>query len=114
MMEVSSLLSLPDGLEVASLAITDDALRIQVLEDTGVLDHFSAKKAVWLFVRPFDDLAKQEQEELMTMCQDSATAEIIYQLVQEFFRLIHSRQGTQLDSWLGKVKASAIQYQFAF
>src|SRR5438477_10939790 len=31
MMEVSSLLSLPDGLEVASLAITDDLLCIHVV-----------------------------------------------------------------------------------
>lgn len=39
----------------------------------------------------------------------SATAETIYQLAQEFFRLVHSRQGAQLDSWLGKVEASGIQ-----
>jgi transposase len=78
------------------------------LPEVGVLDHFSAKKAVWLFVRPFDDLLKKEQEELQTMRQASATAETTYQLVQEFFRLVHSRQGTQLDSWLSKVEASAL------
>jgi hypothetical protein len=55
-------------------------------EEAGVLDHFSAKKAVWLFFRPFSDLSKKEQEELQTMRQASATAETIYQLVQEFFR----------------------------
>jgi transposase len=75
------------------------------LEEAGVLDHFSAKKAVWLFVRPFSDLSKKEQEEL----QASATAETTYQLVQEFFRLVHSRQGAQLDSWLTSVEASGIQ-----
>ena len=79
------------------------------LEEAGVLDHFSAKKAVWLFVRPFEDLSKTEQEELLAMRQASATAETIYQLVQEFFRLVRSRQGTHLDSWLSQVKASAIQ-----
>jgi transposase len=78
------------------------------LPEVGVLDHFSAKKAVWLFVRPFDDLLKKEQEELQTMRQASATAETTYQLVQEFFRLVRSRQGTQLDTWLSKVQASAI------
>ncbi|WP_169460984.1 ISL3 family transposase [Ktedonobacter racemifer] len=78
------------------------------LEEAGVLDHFSAKKVVWLFVRPFDDLSKEEQEELLAIRQASATAETIYQLVQEFFRLVRSRQGTQLDSWLSKVEASAI------
>ena len=79
------------------------------LEEAGVLDHFSAKKAVWLFVRPFDDLSKKEQEELLALRQASATAETIYQLVQDFFRLVRSRQGTHLDFWLSKVKASAIQ-----
>lgn len=78
------------------------------LPEAGVLDHFSAKKAVWLFVRPFEKLKKQEQEELLAMRQASAMAETIYQLVQEFFRLVHSRQGTQLDSWLSKVQASAL------
>lgn len=78
------------------------------LEEAGVLDHFSAKKAVWLLVRPFDDLSKPEQEELLALCQTSATAEKLYQLVQEFFRLVHDRQGTQLDSWLSKVQASGI------
>ena len=79
------------------------------LEEAGVLDHFSAKKAVWLFVRPFDDLSKPEQEELLALCQASAQAVAMYQLVQDFFRLVHARQGTQLDSWLSKVKASGIQ-----
>jgi transposase len=78
------------------------------LEEAGVLDHFSAKKAVWLMVRPFDDLSKSEQEELLALCQTSALAEKLYLLVQEFFRLVHDRQGTQLDSWLSKVQASAI------
>jgi transposase len=32
----------------------------------------------------------------------------MYQLVQDFFRLVHARQGTQLDFWLNKVQASAI------
>jgi transposase len=78
------------------------------LPEAGVLDHFSAKKVVWLFVRPFEDLLEKEQEELLAMRQTSAMAETMYQLVQEFFRLVRSRQGTQLDSWLSKVEASAI------
>ncbi len=78
------------------------------LPEAGVLDHFSAKKAVWLFVRPFEDLSEKEQEELLAMRQASAMAETMYQLVQEFFGLVRFRQGTQLDSWLSKVQASAI------
>jgi transposase len=79
------------------------------LAEAGVLDHFSAKKAVWLFVRPLKDLSEKEQEELQVLRQASETAEMMYQLVQEFFRLVHSRQGAQLDSWMSKVDASGIQ-----
>jgi transposase len=78
------------------------------LAEAGVLDHFSAKKAVWLFVRPFDDLSKSEQAELLALCQASAQAATMYPLVQDFFRLVHSRQGTQLDSWLLSVEAGGI------
>jgi hypothetical protein len=56
------------------------------LEEAGVLDHFSAKKAGWLFVRPFADLSKSGQEELLALCQASAQAAAMYQLAQEFFR----------------------------
>lgn len=78
------------------------------LEEAGVLDHFSAKKAVWLFVHPFEKLSEKEQEELLALRQVSEMAETMYSLVQEFFRLIHSRQGAQLDAWIAAVKTSAI------
>ena len=42
------------------------------------------------------------------MRQASEMAETIYHLVQEFFRLVHARQGTHLDSWMSKVEASGI------
>ncbi len=78
------------------------------LEEAGVLDHFTAKKAVWLFVFPFEELSEKEQEELLALRQASEVAETIYRLVQEFFRLVRARQGTQLDFWLASVEASAI------
>jgi transposase len=78
------------------------------LAAAGVLDHFSAKKAVWLFVRPFEGLSGKEQEELLALRQVSVRAETIYHLVQEFFHLIHARQGSRLNSWIASVQASAI------
>ena len=59
-------------------------------------------------MRPFEKLQAREQKELLGLRQASATAETIYQLVQEFFRLVRTRQGTQLDSWMSKVEASGI------
>jgi transposase len=78
------------------------------LAEAGVFDHFSAKKAVWLFVRSFEALSEKEQEELLALLQASVTAETIYHLVQEFFRLVRSHQGTQLDSWISQAEASNI------
>jgi transposase len=74
----------------------------------GVLDHFSAKKAVWLFVRPVEDLLDQEQAELTALRQASATAEALYPPVQAFFRLVRSHQGSQLDEWLTQAAESQI------
>jgi transposase len=83
--------------------------RQRELPEASWLDHFSAKKAVWLFIRPFEDLKEQEQEELLTLRQASAGAEVIYQLVQEFLGMVHHLQGDQLDAWIAQVTASHIK-----
>jgi hypothetical protein len=46
--------------------------------EASCLDHFSAKKAMWLFIRRSTDLDEKEQEELVAIRQASETAEIIY------------------------------------
>lgn len=79
------------------------------LPEASLLDHFSAKKAVWLFIRSFEDLKEQEQKELFALRQASTVAETIYQLVQEFLGMVHQLQGDQLDTWLAKVEASQIK-----
>ena len=79
------------------------------------LDHFSAKTAVWLFMRPVEKLKENEREELLTICQTSAMAETRYQLVREFLRIVHQLAGEQLDAWIAKVATSRIKelQQFA-
>jgi transposase len=79
------------------------------LPEACLLDHFSAKKAVWLFIRSFATLKEQEQKELLALRQASPVAETIYQLVQEFLRIVHHLQGDQLDAWIAKVTASQIK-----
>lgn len=70
---------------------------------------FVAKEAVWLFVRDPGSLDEQGQATLAAICRVSETASTIYQLVQEFRRLLHTRSGTLLDDWLEKVRASQIR-----
>jgi transposase len=73
------------------------------------LQDFSAKDAVWLFVRDPTQLNEQEQASLIAICQANETARTTYELVQEFRHLLHHRKGEQLDSWLQAVKASQIR-----
>jgi transposase len=73
------------------------------------LQDFSAHDAVWLFVRDPTKLDEKEQAALMAICQASETAQITYQLVQEFRHMLHHREGAKLDDWLEKVKASQIR-----
>lgn len=79
------------------------------LPEASLLDHFSAKKAVWLFIRAFNDLKEKEREELKAIRQASAVADTMYQLVQEFLRIVHKLQGDQLDAWIAEALASEIK-----
>jgi len=72
------------------------------------LQDFSAHDAVWLFVRDRAKLDEKEQATLTAICQASETAKTTYQLVQEFRHMLHHREGSQLDDWLEKVRASQI------
>lgn len=73
------------------------------------LQDFSAKDAVWLFVRDPAKLDEQEQAALKTICQASQIANLTYQLVQEFWHMLHHLEGSKLDEWLEKVRASQIR-----
>ena len=72
------------------------------------LQDFTAHEAVWLFVRDPKKLTDTEREELAAIRQASATAERLYQLVQDFMQMVRHRQGERLDAWLNKVTSSQI------
>ena len=76
--------------------------------EASCLDHFSAKKAMWLFIRRFKDLEEEEREELATIRQASETAETLYQLVQQFLQMVRKLEGERLDAWLTAVAESQI------
>jgi transposase len=70
---------------------------------------FEAKTAVWLFVRDPASLDEIEQGTLASICLTSKSAKVLYQLVQEFRWMLHTRTGEQLDNWLAKGRASQIR-----
>ncbi len=72
------------------------------------LEHFSAKTAVWLFVRDPTTLDEVEQEDLACWCQVSSTLKQTYRLVQDFLVMVHQRAGQRLDAWLAQVASSAL------
>jgi transposase len=71
-------------------------------------EHFSARKAVWLFLREPSTFSAKEDAELARIRQASATLEMAYGLVQDFLTMVHKRQGDQLEGWIQRVQASQI------
>ena len=67
---------------------------------------YTPNAAVWLFVRDPKDLEKVEQEALAALCQASAQLRSASGLVQDFFSMVHKRQGHRLDAWLERVASS--------
>ena len=73
-----------------------------------ILQRFSTKDAVWLFMRQPSVLDEQAQADLARIRAASPMAETAYQLVQDFLQIVHRLEGTRLDAWLTKMIASEI------
>jgi transposase len=84
------------------------AERAQVVPEAPLQD-FSAKDAVWLFVRDPADLEETERQDLAVMCQASPTAKMLYELIREFMTMLRHRKGEHLDNWLRSARASHIR-----
>ena len=76
--------------------------------DTPLQD-FSAKQAVWRFVRDLDQLSSEAGTPLKAIRAASQTAHKTYELVQEFRAMLPPLEGHTLDQWIAKVKGSPIK-----
>jgi transposase len=72
------------------------------------LQKFSANTVVWLFVRDAKKLDEIEREYLAALCQASTTLKKAYDLVQDFLRMVHKREGERLEAWLAQVAESGL------
>jgi transposase len=72
------------------------------------VEQWTAKQAVWWFLRDPSDLKEKEQQALAVLRQASPTADIVYELAQDFMQMLHRREGQRLDVWLDQVRASHI------
>jgi transposase len=71
-------------------------------------EQWTAKQAVWWFIRDPSGLKEKEQQALAVIRQASPTADTVYELAQDFMQMLHRRQGQRLDIWLDQVRASHI------
>lgn len=78
------------------------------------LPQYTAKTAVWLFVRNPADLDEVEREDLTAFCQMSRHLQMAYELVQDFSQLMCKRERDRLDAWLAQVKESPLPELHSF
>ena len=71
-------------------------------------EQFSARNAVWLFIRDPKTFSAQEQEQLALIRAASPPAETAYGLVQDFLTMVHKREGERLDAWVEAAQASQV------
>ncbi len=79
----------------------------QAAPDASV-PQWTAKQAVWWFLRDPSDLKRKEQETLLAIRQASPIADMAYGLAQDFMQMLRRREGQRLDVWLDQVRASHI------
>src|SRR5258708_16185097 len=72
------------------------------------VSQWTAKQAVWWFLRDPSDLKRKEQETLLAIRQASPIADMAYGFAQDFMQMLRRREGQRLDVWLDQVRASHI------
>ncbi|WP_242527493.1 transposase [Ktedonosporobacter rubrisoli] len=68
------------------------------------------QKAIWLLVRPWEDLKAEEQLDLSALCQASPELCALHDLAQSFGHLLRKREGQRLDDWMKQVKESHFRH----
>src|SRR5712691_1671539 len=94
-------------LKQGSAATGGKAQRSPAVLESSV-EQWTAKQAVWWFIRDSSDLKEKEHQALAAIRQASPTADTVYALAQDFMQMLRHREGQRLDVWLGQVRASHI------
>jgi transposase len=69
---------------------------------------YTPNVAIWLFVRDRKKLNEFEQEDLAAFCHASPPLKRAYDLIQDFLKMVHRREGDRLDTWLAQVAESCL------
>jgi transposase len=81
--------------------------RLQTVRELPA-EQWTAKQAVWWFIRDPSDLKEKERQVLAGIRQASSTADTVYGLAQDFMQMLRHREGQHLDIWLDLVRASPL------
>jgi len=123
-MEGTSLLSLPEGMQVSQIQITENGIIVRRLQFGGRKTPADAspkapalatpRQAAFCFLRRPEKLRVEEQETLSKLRQIDPEVERAYDLVQQFTQLVRIRAGERLDTWLAQVKQSNLPELLSF
>jgi len=75
----------------------------------GVIDRLSAQQAIWLLVRPPEDLKAEERDDLQELCQASSQLAALHTLAQTFGQIIRKRERDRLPDWIKQVEVSSFR-----
>jgi transposase len=75
----------------------------------GVIDRLSVHQAIWLLVRPYEDLKAEERDELRELCQESAELAALHILAQTFGQIVRKRERDRLLDWMKPVETSSFR-----
>ncbi len=74
-----------------------------------VIDSIAVQQALWLLVRPFEDLKAEERKDLQELFQESAELAALHRLAQAFGQIVRKREGDQLADWMEQIKISSFR-----
>lgn len=73
------------------------------------IDRIAVRQAVWLLVRPSEDLKAEERKDLQELCQESPELAALHAFAQDFGHIVRKREGDRLADWIQQVKASSFR-----
>lgn len=74
-----------------------------------VIDRIAVQQALWLLVRPSEDLKAEERKDLQELCQESSELATLHTLAQTFGQIVRKRERDRLSDWMEQVKASSFR-----
>ncbi len=91
---------------VAHLPPRDKSSLQQAIREA--LPPLSARQALWLLVKPQDQLSEKKQKILELLLEHHPQARESYPLIQRFTAMVKDRQAEKLDEWIQEAKDSTI------